>query len=72
MNKCEGCEYESNCLLPCLKYSMEKIDIYEDIEPNDNFPYFTCPKCQNSNITRAFNRCIDCGVKLIWKTTKSK
>ena len=50
--------------------SNEIVTIYEDIEPNDNFPYFTCPKCQNSNITRTFNRCVDCGVKLKWDMKK--
>lgn len=47
--------------------SNETIIIYENIEPNDNFPYFTCPKCQRENITRAFSRCIDCGAKLKWE-----
>lgn len=29
-------------------------------------PYYTCPKCSCGNITRAFSRCIDCGVSLKW------
>jgi hypothetical protein len=29
-------------------------------------PYYTCPKCGCGNITRAFQMCIDCSIKLIW------
>ena len=29
-------------------------------------PYYTCPRCHCANITRAFNRCIDCDVDIRW------
>ena len=47
------------------RYSKEAVEI-TDPQSNDHWPYFVCPKCGMGNITRAFNRCIDCGVKLKW------
>ena len=35
-------------------------------QPNDNWPYFQCPNCGGGFITRAFTRCIDCGVRIRW------
>jgi predicted RNA-binding Zn-ribbon protein involved in translation (DUF1610 family) len=49
---------------------IKEVEIYENLEPNDNWPYFTCPKCGNGNITRTFQRCIDCGVRLKWRIKK--
>jgi uncharacterized protein (DUF983 family) len=39
------------------------------IDPNnqDSWPYYYCPKCGMGNITRAFNRCVDCGCKIKWE-----
>ena len=48
---------------------MDTVIIYEP-QPNDNWPYFTCPKCRGGFITRAFNRCIDCGSSIKWEKLK--
>jgi len=39
----------------------------QTVEITDTGLYPLCPKCGMGNITRAFSRCIDCGVKLKWK-----
>ena len=41
-------------------------------QPNDDWPYFTCPKCGHSNITRTFHRCVDCGSRITWKKIKQR
>jgi len=45
---------------------MKTVTIYEP-QPNDMWPYYKCPNCGGENITRAFQRCIDCGAQIIWK-----
>jgi len=58
---------EGICLIrDVFDYVKDKVIIYEP-QPNDMLPYFKCPKCGGENITRAFNRCIDCGTRIIWK-----
>lgn len=52
--KCKHCER--------MISNPDTVDIYEG--PG---PYHTCPHCQGQNITRSFNRCIDCDVKLRWR-----
>jgi predicted RNA-binding Zn-ribbon protein involved in translation (DUF1610 family) len=37
-----------------------------EIKDDKRTIYFKCPVCGNSNITRSFQRCVDCNVKLIW------
>ena len=32
--------------------------------------YYECPSCHNKNITRVFNRCIDCNKKITWRKEK--
>jgi predicted RNA-binding Zn-ribbon protein involved in translation (DUF1610 family) len=51
------------------RFSKETVEI-TDPQSNDHWPYFYCPKCGMGNITRTFNRCIDCGVKLNWRNRK--
>ena len=41
---------------------METVTIYEP-QPNDNWPYFKCPKCRYGFIERSFTHCI-CGSKI--------
>ena len=40
----------------------EKVEIYET-----KSQYYVCPKCGGGHITRAVNRCIDCGVRIKWR-----
>jgi predicted RNA-binding Zn-ribbon protein involved in translation (DUF1610 family) len=47
--------------------NQETVEI-TDPQSNDHWPYFYCPKCGMGNITRAFNRCVDCGVNLRWRS----
>ena len=48
---------------------MKTVTIFEP-RLNDTWPYFTCPDCGNQNITRAFQRCIDCGAIIKWGKKK--
>ena len=32
--------------------------------------YYDCPNCDGGSITRAFNRCIDCGSYIEWTELK--
>jgi len=47
---------------------METVTIYEP-QPNDNWPYFKCPKCRYGFIERSFTHCI-CGSKIEWEKIK--
>ena len=44
---------------------METVKIYYP-QPNDDWPYFKCPKCRGGFITREVHRCIDCGSRIKW------
>jgi len=46
---------------------MKTVTILEP-QSNDSWgPYYKCPNCGGENITRTFQRCIDCGAWIIWK-----
>lgn len=38
-----------------------------EIKDDKKTVYFKCPACGNSNITRAFQRCVDCKIKIYWR-----
>ena len=29
-------------------------------------PYYTCPLCGDGHITKAFQRCVNCGARIKW------
>jgi len=47
----------------------ETVKIYYP-QPNDDWPYFTCPNCGSGFITKSFNRCINCGARIEWVKLK--